>query len=363
VRVDSPDHPYSSRTDDLAARLDQLPVNHPSSPRNPDGSLKLPVPRLKDAGRPLPEKDEVAAAKSASDKADLQSDGPEQEPYDESADPADRTLPYSDAEWAEHVSELKTRLVEAQDKGLATDQQFTFDPDRQRWTRERRQLHRDIAESMYGRAKDVPCEGKAIICGGLGGAGKSTILSSRARNDTAYFTINPDDIKTELARRLMIPEIDGVSTMEASDLVHEESSRIAKRLARRAIADRRNVIWDITMSSRKSTEQRIDQLRSAGYIRLDGIFVNIPVEISVQRADSRHRAGENRRRAGDGPGGRYVPAEIIRQQADHEWGSQNRKTFEETKHRFDSWELYDNSVDGRPAILVDSSSRHGMQVT
>ena len=39
-----------------------------------------------------------------------------------------------------------------------------------------------------------------------------------------YLMINPDDIKEEMARRGMVPEIEGLSPMEASDLVHEESS-------------------------------------------------------------------------------------------------------------------------------------------
>ena len=38
-------------------------------------------------------------------------------------------------------------------------------------------------------------------------------------------------------------------------------------------------------------------------------------------------------------------------------GNQNRKVFEEIKHRFDSWSLYDNSVDGRKAVLKDSSKQ------
>ncbi len=48
--------------------------------------------------------------------------------------------------------------------------------------------------------------------------------------------INPDDIKEEMAKRGMIPEVGGLSPMEASDLVHEESSDVAKRLAVRACA-------------------------------------------------------------------------------------------------------------------------------
>ena len=145
--------------------------------------------------------------------------------------------------------------------------------------------------------------------------------------------------------------------MEATELVHEESSHIAKRLALRATADQRNVIWDITMSSRESTEKRIDQLHAAGY-SVTGIFVDIPVEVSVRRAEARHRAGHEDYRAGIGLGGRYVPPEVIRAQSDQEWGSQNRKTFEAVRHRFDQWSRYDNSVDGRPPALADASDHH-----
>jgi predicted kinase len=59
--------------------------------------------------------------------------------------------------------------------------------------------------------------------------------------------VNPDEIKKEMAKRSMIPEVAGLSPMEASDLVHEESSHIAKQLALRAVPEGKNVIWDITI--------------------------------------------------------------------------------------------------------------------
>jgi hypothetical protein len=108
------------------------------------------------------------------------------------------------------------------------------------------------------------------------------------------------------------------------------------------------------MSSRESTERRIDDLRAAGYA-VAGIFVDIPVETSVRRADLRHREGHEDYRAGIGLGGRYVPPEVIRAQADVDWGSQNRKTFEAVRDRFDRWSRYDNSVDGGPPVLAESS--------
>ncbi len=84
-----------------------------------------------------------------------------------------------------------------------------------------------------------------------------------------------------MAKRDMIPEVAGLTPMEASDLVHEESSHIAKQLALRAMPEGKNVIWDITMSSQDSVERRITTMRTAGYARIEGIFVDIPVDVGV----------------------------------------------------------------------------------
>jgi len=69
--------------------------------------------------------------------------------------------------------------------------------------------------------------------------------------------------------------------MEASDLAHEESSHIAKILAQRAQASGKNLIWDITMSERSSAEYRIEKLRAAGYTRIEGVFVDIPLDTLI----------------------------------------------------------------------------------
>jgi predicted kinase len=196
----------------------------------------------------------------------------------------------------------------------------------------------------------------AIIAGGMSGSGKTTTLGNHAGIELSkYIIINPDNIKEEMASKGMVPEVEGLSPMEASDLVHEESSAIAKQLARKAVADGKNVIWDITMSSRKRTEERISDLRAEGY-SVEGVFVDIPVQTSITRSDGRHREGHEDYRAGIGLGGRYVPRELIEAQADDQWGSKNRKTFEEVNHLFDDWKRYDNSVDGRPPMLVETDA-------
>ena len=156
---------------------------------------------------------------------------------------------------------------------------------------------------------------KAIIAGGLAGAGKTTVLAEHAGIDRSqYLTVNPDDIKVELAKRGLIPKVDGLSPMEASDLVHEESSHIAKQLALRARADGKNLIWDITMSSRESTEKRISDLRADGYTSVSGIFVDIPIDVSVWLVPTPATAkAKMSYRLGKGLGGRYVPPETDHQ--------------------------------------------------
>jgi hypothetical protein len=234
---------------------------------------------------------------------------------------------------------------------------YTIDPDHQAWSKDRRAAHDIIINDLYSAARDVPNQGYAVVAGGLGGAGKTTALGNHEGIDpTKYLTINPDDLKEELAQRGMIPKIDGLSPMEASDLVHEESSYLARQLALRAQHDGKNIIWDITMSAQKTTEKRISDLRNAGYSRIDGLFIDIPVETSIKRTEARHRLGHDQYRAGEGLGGRYLPPEVIQRQIDSEWSSRNRRTFESVKHNFNDWSIYDNSIDGRRAVLRESSN-------
>jgi predicted kinase len=266
--------------------------------------------------------------------------------------------PLTDAEHAEHVKEVRVRLDKARADGLVTKLQHTTDSDHEQWSDDRTAMHDAIIADLYGTAREVPCERRALLAGGLPGAGKTTVLEQHAAIDRSrYLTINPDKIKNEMAKRGMVPQVEGLTPMEASDLVHEESSHIAKRLARRAMHDGRNVIWDITMSSQESTEQRINGLRELGYSRVEGIFVDIAPDVGVRRSDARHREGHDSYRAGHGQGGRFVPAEVIAAQADPDWGCSNRRTFEQIKPRLDAWLLCDNSVDGRDPLLVDSGGR------
>src|SRR5262249_38490098 len=156
------------------------------------------------------------------------------------------------------------RLEKSHAEGLSTDRQYGLDEDGEAWAPSRREIHGMIIEYFYSHGAVVPCEHKAIIAGGLAGAGKTTVLDNYTALDRSqYLTINPDEIKSEMAKRGLIPVVDGLAPMEASDLAHEESSHIAKQLATRAMADGKNLIWDITMSARASADRRIEDLRDS----------------------------------------------------------------------------------------------------
>lgn len=262
------------------------------------------------------------------------------------------------------VLDVRRRRVEdavrrGKGDGFDTSERYVGTKGPGSYTRERWLQQEDILDELWDAAEDVPNDGEALFSGGLGGAGKGTVLrSADAGVDTSrYLTIDPDAIKEAMARRGMIPTIEGfedLSPMELSALIHEESSHIAARLAARAAAEKKNVIFDITMSTKPSVVKRLDLLRHAGYEKIEGIFVDIPVETSVERALARWERGLADYLKGKGEGGRYVPPEIIRAQADEVWGSINRSVFEDVKDQFSGWRLFDNSGDA-PRLIASKA--------
>lgn len=268
-----------------------------------------------------------------------------------SGDPVD-----DDEAYQEHVAFIMGAIDSAVKAGGQTIETHTIGGDGQTWTPERAALHKEILDEFYAKAAAVPSEGKAIVSGGLGGAGKGTTLKRTAGvNQSTYITVNPDDFKEAMAARGMVPEVEGLSPMEATPLIHEEASYLALALADRAYADRKNLIWDITMSSSGSVQKRVDAMRAAGYEDIEALFVDIPVETSVERALGRHRSGMAKHRNGEGDGGRFVNPAHIRSAADDDFSSANRRVFEDLKPQFDHWSLFDNSKAGQEAERVEES--------
>lgn len=225
------------------------------------------------------------------------------------------------------------------------------------WTPQRDRLHREIADELYAKAANVPNNREAVIAGGLGGAGKTTVLTKHAGIDPGnYLVLNPDDVKEVMAQRNLIPQVPGepdLSPMERAALVHEESSRITSLLADKAYRDGKNIMWDITMSSEGSVKKRIDALNANGYKNVHGVFVDIPVETSVERAMARYARGQQDHAKGKGYGGRFVPPSIIRAQKTSGGETVNKQVFDGLKGNFGQWSVYDNS--GRAPVKLAGS--------
>ncbi len=259
--------------------------------------------------------------------------------------------PLDDEQWAAHVAELDAAVDQAKRQGKSTDVLYTVNGDGVHWLAPRVLQQREVADDLYAKGVTVPDEGKAVLTGGLPGAGKTTALAANPFIDTKdYLVLNSDDAKETMCEHGMIPEFDGFAPMETADLIQREAALITRMVADRAYRDRKNVIWDTTMSSAEAVDQRVGPLRAAGYDEIAAVFIDVPIEVSVQRVDYRHRTGYEKFRNGDLCNGRHVPADFVRKHADAEWGSVNRRAFEQTKERFDRWYLYDSAV--LPPTLV-----------
>lgn len=254
--------------------------------------------------------------------------------------------PMTDADFAKRTKMLEQALDQ---ETVNTHSTSSLHKTNGMWNEERAALHRDIVDYLYAQKAHVPSEGKAVIAGGLGGAGKTTTLKGHAGiNPDDWVTLNPDDVKEEMVKRGMVPDVPGhpeLSPMERATLIHQESGHITELLANKAYEEKKNVIWDITMGHGGWIKDGLlNDLHQRGYNHVRGVFVDIPVETSVSRAMGRYRSGVDEFRAGkpDALGGRYVPPHIIRaQQAGN--STVNRGVFDELKGLFDDWSLYDNS--------------------
>lgn len=214
---------------------------------------------------------------------------------------------------------------------------------------ERAAQHRKIIASILNKNARVPRDRKAVMSGGLGGAGKGYVLEKYADiSEEVFLTIDPDEMKKELIERGMAPEVEGLAPMEMAALLHEESSHLAKFLTKAATARGMNVIIDGTMADGPKTVRKAEALRAKGY-DVEAVFVDVPLEVSLQSALDRHRGGLDRLRSGESPlGGRFVPPEYLeasRMPEGSEFLSRNSETFAglQKSGAFSRARVFDNS--------------------
>lgn len=241
----------------------------------------------------------------------------------------------------EALSHRFDRVTDVIDRHMHLATHQTHKPDG-RWSDERAQAHREIVDKVWAQYAHVPADRKAILVGGLPGAGKTTTMTQSGTVDPdQYVQLNPDDMKAELVERGMVPAVPGhpdLSPMERATLFHIESAYLTELLAQRAYEAGKNVIWDVSMGAADPAVRRAEEMRGHGYT-VDGLFVHVPPEISLRRAKSRY-AYEAR----ESPhGGRPIPQHLILGMATGDGGSHNRDNFYSVLDIFDDWSVYDNT--------------------
>lgn len=165
-------------------------------------------------------------------------------------------------------------------------------------TPERQALHDRIVHEAHGHVPSVPAHKTpvAILTMGAGGAGKSTIIGKIPRLKERFAVADPDEMKFK------IPEFHAhvkAGARYAGGAVHEESSRIAKRVRDEAIAQRKHLVIDGSGHDAEKYLGIVKHLKSKGY-RVALIGAHADLETHRRRIDE--RAGRI---------GRWVPDEHL----------------------------------------------------
>ncbi len=257
--------------------------------------------------------------------------------------PLDRPMTQTEREERATMIEAKLHAVEKNgyttdriydrlqksDGSTKTDQGFNI------YTKSREALHDAILKDFQARLDKVPAGHDAIITGGLGGAGKTTMLRLNAerldysadKDSPSHIVINPDDVKEEMIKRGMTLKVAGLSPHETAALIHGESSDIAAKELAMALKQGKNIVLDITMGGKvtddphdepASLERKINAINNAGY-HTTAAFVSTKVPESIKSARDRWERGQNSWLQSKAPitptgelneGGRYVPSHL-----------------------------------------------------
>lgn len=194
------------------------------------------------------------------------------------------------------------------------------------------------------KKENTPKENKALFSGGMGGAGKGTVLRALNAQDN-YVVINTDDVKEFMAENGMSPRVPGLTSMESSTLIHEEASMYSALIAERFMQESVNLNYDTTLGSAKSARNKINKLHDHGYT-VDAVFVDITMDNSKNRGDSRYKIGINDYIQGKNSiGGRPVPNSVNKKAQYSQHSSRNAENLVELhkERMFADIKIFDNN--------------------
>ncbi|WP_331025636.1 zeta toxin family protein [Longimicrobium sp.] len=286
----------------------------------------------------------------------------------------------TDAEMESHlgfIAEVHSQYLEGE--GLGYDSAFkdSFGL----WSEEWQQIFDAVVDEVYDEVtvnQSKPKNRRAIMLGGLPGAGKSSTLDAMAQSGSfrkdEWITINPDLFKDKMFERGLHPDIEGLAPAETASFVHAASSEMSYMLEQLLSVEGYNLIFDITMGGtaragqKPNYEQVTDHLGNWDYV-VDGVFVDVDPGTSRERVALRHQQGLDALRTGrsrrpDDPeivnGGRVVPDSVIADNILDEndpdaqrYNSANARNFDQMKATFVRWAEWDNT--GKKPVFIGGS--------
>lgn len=222
------------------------------------------------------------------------------------------------------------------------------------FTEERKKQHKEIIEYFVNAFKNVPNERQCIFSAGIPGAGKTTVLKNYADiNLKRYAMLNPDDIKEKMCEMNMYPKMKGLTPLECSTYIHEESAYLTKKIFNACLKDGKNIIYDFTCSSESSFMSKYNSFIANGYKNISLHFVDVSVETSKNRCLSRYLNGLNAFKKGQGHGGRYIPENILEKLkcSDEAYSTVNAKVVSELKKKkLKGLKIFEYDNNGREPI-------------
>ena len=197
------------------------------------------------------------------------------------------------------------------------------------FTPARRAVQRRILAEHRAEPPTVRHDRRAVVLAGPPGAGKSTTLEKVLGSTLPqYLRIDADDFKRKLLEeavrdgslesfikpaqvRAREQAGERFFPLELASLVHEESSRLAKRARADALREGADLIVDSVLSNPEAAVQMGVQLAAAGY-QVRVIDVECTYEVSLERIAHRWELDYREALQDDGLGGRWVPSEYVR---------------------------------------------------
>jgi len=201
------------------------------------------------------------------------------------------------------------------------------------WEPERDRLHEALADELVAGipSSDFP---HVILTGGLPGSGKSSMLASGLYADIKgkYVKLDSDIIKDRLA------QADGLKRVGwRAQLYHEEADDVIGRVLGKAIAGRKNILFDGTMKTGGKVAAIIDGFKRAGYTT-EIAFAKLPMRKAMGRALERFYRG-----------GRFVDPAYI---ASH--NAKGLRNVETLRVKVDRWRIWNTDVPRGASAILDS---------